>query len=158
MEFDNHKNRKLIFFNLSIECVSRRMDLPLEILHVIAGCDVAAYRSMLCLPNFARSLSVNNRTDFMISFGHSVNIKHSTIRWYLNGERHRVDGPAVEDVDGTKVWWLNGKLHRVDGPAIEYADGTKEWWLNGKRHRVDGPAFEDVDGTKEWWLNGIRQS
>ena len=107
------------------------MDLPLEILYVIAGCDVVAYRSMLCLPNFARSLSVNSRADFMISFGYSVNIDQSAIRWYLNEELHRVDGPAVEYVSGAKAWYLNGKLHRVDGPAIEYVGSYKEWWLNG---------------------------
>ena len=34
--------------------------------------------------------------------------------------------------DGTKFWFLNGKRHREDGPAIEYADGGKEWYLDGK--------------------------
>ena len=52
-------------------------------------------------------------------------------------------------------WRLNGNLHRVDGPAIEWADGTKAWRLNGKRHREDGPAIEWADGIKAWWLNGI---
>ena len=56
-----------------------------------------------------------------------------TTEWYLNGERHREDGPAVEHANGTKEWYLNGELHREDGPAIEYADGTKYWYLNGKR-------------------------
>jgi len=63
----------------------------------------------------------------------------------------------IEGADGTKEWWLNGKRHREDGPAYEGADGTKEWWLNGKRHRVDGPAIERADGGKEWYLNGERQ-
>jgi len=52
--------------------------------------------------------------------------------WYLNGERHRKDGPAVEQADGTKHWYLNDELHREDGPAVEYTNGTREWWLNGK--------------------------
>ena len=56
--------------------------------------------------------------------------------------------------DGTKRWFLNGKRHREDGPAIEWANGTKEWWLNSKRHRVDGPAIERANGDKEWYLNG----
>jgi hypothetical protein len=34
--------------------------------------------------------------------------------------------------DGTKMWYLNGELHREDGPAVEYPDGTKRWYLNGK--------------------------
>ena len=78
--------------------------------------------------------------------------------WYLNGKRHRTDGPAVEWVDGTKYWFLNGKSHRQDGPAVEYANGTKYWYLNGKRHRTDGPAFEYADGSKEWYLNGQKIS
>jgi hypothetical protein len=34
------------------------------------------------------------------------------------------------DIYGTKKWYLNGKRHREDGPAIEYVDGDKQWWLN----------------------------
>ena len=52
--------------------------------------------------------------------------------WYLNGERHREDGPAIEWTDGTKHWYLNGERHRKDGPAIEYSNGDKLWYLNGK--------------------------
>jgi hypothetical protein len=54
--------------------------------------------------------------------------------WYLNGNLHREDGPAIENADGTRFWYLNGKCHREDGPAIEYADGTREWWLNGAEY------------------------
>jgi hypothetical protein len=25
-------------------------------------------------------------------------------------------------------WWQNGQRHRVDGPAIIRADGREEWW------------------------------
>ena len=74
--------------------------------------------------------------------------------WYLNGNLHREDGPAVEDADGYKSWYLNGELHREDGPASEYADGTKYWYLNGELHREDGPAVEYADGYKSWYLNG----
>ena len=55
--------------------------------------------------------------------------------------------------DGTKVWYLNGKRHREDGPAIESSSGTKEWFINGKRHREDGPAIEYYKGYKKWFLN-----
>ena len=70
--------------------------------------------------------------------------------WFLNGERHRTDGPAYEGADGSKVWWVNGKIHREDGPAIEYADGLKWWALDGVEY-----AFQDYDGNKHWMLNGI---
>ena len=56
--------------------------------------------------------------------------------------------------DGNKYWYLNGNRHREDGPACEYPDGTKDWFLNGKLHREDGPAIEGANGYKEWYLNG----
>jgi len=33
--------------------------------------------------------------------------------------------------NGTKYWYLNGKRHRTDGPAIEYCNGDGFWYLNG---------------------------
>ena len=57
--------------------------------------------------------------------------------------------------NGTKKWFVDGQLHREDGPAVEWSDGSKEWYFDGKRHRTDGPAFEDVDGTKYWCINGV---
>ena len=75
--------------------------------------------------------------------------------WYLNGQRHREDGPAVEYDNGSKFWYLNGKLHREDGPAVEWSNGSKEWYLNGQRHREDGPAVENPAlGEQEWWFFG----
>jgi hypothetical protein len=56
-----------------------------------------------------------------------------------------------EDV---KSWYLNGQLHREDGPAVECSNGNKYWFLNGKRHREDGPAIESNGGYKSWHLNG----
>jgi hypothetical protein len=78
---------------------------------------------------------------------------YGTKRWYLNGELHRVDGPAREFENGGKEWYLNGELHRVDGPAIEYSDGSKSWYINDQRHRVDGHAVEDTNGSKAWFIN-----
>ena len=62
------------------------------------------------------------------------------------------------DSEGTKFWYLNGNLHRTDGPAVEFSDGGKEWWFDDKLHREDGPACEWADGTKYWWVDGIEYS
>ena len=70
------------------------------------------------------------------------------------GLYHRIDGPAIEYVNGTTMWCLNGLLHRVGGPAIEYVNRTKEWYQQGKRHRVDGPAIEWSNGSEGWYLEG----
>ena len=77
-------------------------------------------------------------------------------QWYVNGKRHRLDGPAVEWPDGSNLWYVNGDKHRMDGPAIDYSDGSKQWYVNGKRHRLDGPAVEWLDGSKEGYVNGYR--
>ena len=54
------------------------------------------------------------------------------------------------NVLGTKCWWLNNERHRTDGPAIEFSNGDKWWYQNGKSHRTDGPAIEYADGQKRW--------
>jgi uncharacterized protein (UPF0216 family) len=73
-------------------------------------------------------------------------------RWFLNGELHREDGPAVEYADGYKAWYKHDKLHRENGPAIEYANGDRWWFIDGEFHREDGPAVENADGYKHWYL------
>jgi hypothetical protein len=65
-----------------------------------------------------------------------IRIKNGNTRYYSDREmtiRHREDGPAIENANGSKSWWINGKLHREDGPAIVWARGYKAWYLNGKR-------------------------
>jgi len=72
-----------------------------------------------------------------------INSKGSKM-WYLNGELHREDGPAVEHANGSKMWYLNDELHREGGPAVEDFDGFKAWYQEGKRHREGGPAVKVV--------------
>ena len=72
----------------------------------------------------------------------------------VDGDLHRVGGPAVICPNGIKEWWVEGELHREDGPARERPDGGKEWWWHSKPHRLDGPAVMWADGTREWWVNG----
>lgn len=58
--------------------------------------------------------------------------------------------------DGTTRWYKDAKctvLHRLNGPAIEYADGSKMWYVDGKLHRTDGPAIEWCDGSKWWYID-----
>ena len=68
------------------------------------------------------------------------------------------NGAECKIYDYGKYWYLNGKRHRIDGPAIEWANGSKNWYLNGKYHRTDGPAIELVSGRKYWYINGIEYS
>ncbi len=74
--------------------------------------------------------------------------------WYQNGWIHRLGGPAIERVDGSKEWYQNGVLHRLDGPAKEWSTGGKAWYRYGKCHRLDGPAIEFPNCDKAWYKNG----
>ena len=59
------------------------------------------------------------------------------------------------DVSGNRVWRnAANQYHRVDGPAIEWVNGDKSWWVNGLLHRLDGAAREWVSGAKDWFING----
>ena len=83
-----------------------------------------------------------------------------TFEWCLDKTRLTIYDKQVFCVDqcGTKYWFLNGKRHRINGPAIEYANGTKWWYLNGKYHRLGGPAIEYACGYRRWYLNGKKYS
>lgn len=77
------------------------------------------------------------------------------IELYENAQQH--EEPVLKvDMHGAKRWWLNGVRHRLDGPAVEYTDGTKFWYQNGKRHRIDGPAAEWTDGIKWWFVDDVK--
>ncbi len=59
---------------------------------------------------------------------------HKTIRWYKydTSKLHKINGPAIEYIDGEKYWYDDDKLHRMDGPAVEYVNGKKYWYINGE--------------------------
>ena len=61
--------------------------------------------------------------------------QYGTTYYYKDKEKtilHREDGPAIEGDDGVyKAWYLNGERHRVDGPAVVWRGGSKQWWING---------------------------
>jgi hypothetical protein len=74
-----------------------------------------------------------------------------TARHYLHegGPLHRAGGPAVENLaTGRREWWLNGDRHRVEGPAVE-RPGRIEYWRCNLLHRDDGPAV--ITPTGEFW-------
>ena len=68
-------------------------------------------------------------------------------------ELHRVDGPALLDF-GDEHWYLNGQLHRIGGPATDWNSGYKEYVVHGKFHRLDGPAIEKAKGGDYYFING----
>ena len=45
---------------------------------------------------------------------------------------NEIKNGLIKLVDGTKEWYLNGKRHREDGPAIECSNGVKFWYVNNK--------------------------
>ena len=65
--------------------------------------------------------------------------------YYLHGQLHRVDGPAIERANGDKIYYLHGQLHRIDGPAIEYTNGTKSYYLHGRYY------------SKELWAEAVKE-
>jgi hypothetical protein len=40
---------------------------------------------------------------------HTVKVSEDKTEWYLYGQRHREDGPAIEFSGGYKEWYLYGK-------------------------------------------------
>ena len=73
--------------------------------------------------------------------------------WRVNGQLHRLDGPAVICANGHQAWYVNNQLHRLDGPAVISANGHQAWFVNGQWHRLDGPAVISANGHQAWLVN-----
>lgn len=58
--------------------------------------------------------------------------------------------------DGRQSYTLDGDLHRINGPAFIGADGREVWHLHGREHRLDGPAVVYPDGYTEYWIAGVQ--
>jgi hypothetical protein len=91
--------------------------------------------------------------------------------YWVNGLKHRVDGPAVVTNAGVQEFWIMGKRSRVGGlPAVIGRETLvehpitgvilniipEEYWVNDERHRTDGPAVIRGDGGEEFWISGKR--
>ena len=81
-------------------------------------------------------------------------------KWFVNGQLHRGNGPAIErpyGVNGNRLWFVNGKHHRDGGlPSIEYDNGNNEWWVDDNLHRDGGLPAIEYDGYKAWYVSGQR--
>ena len=86
---------------------------------------------------------------------YTVKVTDKKTEWYFEGERHRLDGPAVEWSNGHKAWCVEGELHRLDGPAVECANGYKEWWVEGKELSED--EFCRLGNVKELSVKEIEK-
>lgn len=51
---------------------------------------------------------------------------YDTSRWFFgkSDNTNRLDGPAVEYYNGYVSWWVNGNRHRKNGSAIEWDNET----------------------------------
>ena len=80
--------------------------------------------------------------------------KNGNQEWWINGVRHRDNGPAIETKDGTNIWYQHGKIHRENGPALTTANGYCEWRINDRLHRSNGPAIIWPSGASRWFYDG----
>ena len=88
-----------------------------------------------------------------------------TKAWYLNGERHRKDGPArilyfPSGQIRSEYWYSNGYKNRTDGPAEIFYDKTGEiidisWYLNGEEIYPEDWLKEN---GYEWTLSKNQQT
>jgi hypothetical protein len=99
---------------------------------------------------------LENQCDITVEF-----ISDKCKEYYLNGELHRLDGPAIEYVNGDKEYWLNNvRIKKEDLSINKWPKctinglGNKEWMNEkGEYHREDGPAIEWPGGNKYWYIN-----
>lgn len=64
-----------------------------------------------------------------------------------------------------RIWYIvYGEFivkHRIDGPAVEIINGNKYWFNMGKKHRLDGPAVVRIENNQlqhRYYIDGYPQS
>ncbi len=77
--------------------------------------------------------------------------------WYdSESQLHRDDGPAIECLNGDREWYVHGQRHRINGPAIERSGKTILIWYNyGLKHRDGGEPAVRTSFGYEWYQNGV---
>lgn len=111
---------------------------------------------MIKIPEWYKEKITEEQYMWYILQGYEIAVDHTYVMFLADDKLHREDGPAVIYRDGETQWFINGNRHRLDGgPVIEKPNGFKSWWVNGKRHRIDGPAVIYGSGTpqKFWYIN-----
>lgn len=75
--------------------------------------------------------------------------------WYWLHHYHRLNGPAIQWMNGYQSWYKKGKRHRDNGPAVVYSSGSCEWYRDGLLHRDGGPArYNEYYKSFEYWIKG----
>lgn len=83
-----------------------------------------------------------------------VNSKTGAYEWFLNGARHRTDGPARRLDDGTEEYWVhNTRLSKEEfdeiGKSIKY-----ELWIDRVVWKKDNQIHRDGDEPAAVWFDG----
>jgi hypothetical protein len=60
--------------------------------------------------------------------------------WYLNEQRHREDGPAVDCADGHKCWYLEDVMYSKSEYKAEME--RRKDTCNGKIVTIEGKQYE----------------
>ncbi len=92
--------------------------------------------------------------------------------WMINDKYHRLDGPAIENVNQSieaklikylppgekphyQVYFIDNIRNRLNGPTLVTTDAIA-WHVNGELHRLDGPARIYYSGNihQQYYLYG----
>jgi cold shock CspA family protein len=71
--------------------------------------------------------------------------KYKKVSWYNNTA---TGYKLIKFPDGSKGWFVNGQAHREDGPAIIRMNGDKVWFLSGKK--LSKKDFDSIEMVKQF--------
>ena len=89
-------------------------------------------------------------------YGPAIKYINGREEYIVNGDYHRIGGPAIVDDNAYNKWYIRGELHsQNDEPCSSYPDGRKEWRYFGKLHRSkDKPALITSNGDEYYFNQG----
>ena len=73
-----------------------------------------------------------------------IELRMINLKRNMNGRTHpNLRFHQYKKIKGTLLlyrnieYYLNGNRHRTNGPAVIYLDGEEEYWLNGNRYYIE---------------------
>ena len=84
--------------------------------------------------------------------------RHKNVNWFNKKFKHHNNfGPALilpnpYNNRESRMWFIDGMKHRLDGPAIVWQSGEREYWINNQQF-----SKEDFD-EKVKEINALKQA
>ena len=133
-EYNKKKKFKESERENSLKEIAEKLKQELEIKNIFLDSEICLIRTNQSFLWFEENFEIkgtSNKKIFVTNLNKiPKNFCGTVVYKYKNILSYKDNDYRVKTISSYK----KGKLHRIDGPAVEDTDGTKEWWVEGIKY------------------------